>query len=140
MSRCRVVNRHATKMATETAVIFMYICDTMLQHLIYFARNKKKDKTISVFLLVQIVLTNRDLRKILQFVSRHPIDCRFLATPVVIVIAAFGMEDWVRATVVNSIEVFIALCGHVFFMVSAVVCGSNICVKPLQCFIVTCLL
>ena len=44
---------------------------------------------------------------------------RFSATPIVILVAAYAIDDYIRATVVNGIELFIAFCGQAFFLVSA---------------------
>ncbi|KAL8620168.1 hypothetical protein ACOMHN_062051 [Nucella lapillus] len=41
----------------------------------------------------------------------------FWAGPVVILIAIFSMAKWSREKTVNGVEQFVALCGHLFFLV-----------------------
>lgn len=41
----------------------------------------------------------------------------FWASPIIVLIAMFGMDQWMREKTVNGVDLFVALCGHVFFLI-----------------------
>lgn len=64
----------------------------------------------------------------------HVMSCRFWASPVVTLVANFVMDKWVRAKVVNGIDITIDFLGLVYFLVSSLTCIAA-CITSAQIFV-----